>query len=264
MKKAKQSQESIHHDFNLINHEDAVSLRLNKYISDSGYCSRREADRQIQAGNVFVDGVMAEVGMQIYDYQEVRVGDTRINANQDRVYIMLHKPRGITCTTDLNQRDNIVTYMNYDQAIFPIGRLDKDTSGLILLTNDGDIVNKILREENGHDKEYIVKVDKHIKKDFIKNMETGVDIYNPRTHEMQRTNPCTVKRLNSHEFKIILNQGLNLQIRRMCKALDYRVVDLKRIRVMNVHLQDLAYGEWRYLTNDELKVMNGMLVDSKK
>jgi len=258
MTKATQRITNKHKD-NLINHEERKSTRLNKFISDSGFCSRREADRLIDEGRVTIDDELATKGMQVFPNQIVKVNNTIIKPKSTRVYIALHKPTGITTTNDLEIKNNIRAFVNYKELIFPIGRLDKDSSGLILLTNDGDIVNKILREEHGHDKEYIVSVDREITNDFINKIKNGIEIYNPVSHKYQVTNKCEVIKINKNTFKIILNQGLNRQIRRMTKALKYNVKTLKRVRVMNIELNDLKVGEWRYLSTEELKVMNELI-----
>ncbi|WP_323610559.1 pseudouridine synthase [Erysipelothrix enhydrae] len=256
MKQARQQASNINENINPIQHEARESLRLNKYISDSGYCSRRQADRFIAEGVVAIDGVTAIVGQKVAAGQRVTVEGNLVTIDEEKVYIALNKPRGITCTTDTAIEGNISDFMNYPKMIFPIGRLDKDSSGLILLTNDGDIVNKILREEYGHDKEYIVSVNKAIDKDFITKMSKGVEIYNQQTHRMQVTNPSEVERVAPKTFRIILNQGLNRQIRRMTKALGFKVTSLNRVRIMNVKLGDLKVGEWRYLSVQELEEMN--------
>lgn len=242
-----------------INHEQTTSTRLNKYISESGVASRRGADRLIQEGKVLINGQVAEVGQTVAMGDLVSVDGTLINNNINRVYIALNKPVGITSTTDLEDPSNMIDYMNYPDAIFPIGRLDKDSHGLILLTNDGDVVNKILREENGHDKEYIVKVHKPFEDSFIEKMSQGVEIYNQKQHRNEITNPCKVYRINDRTFNITLNQGLNRQIRRMTKALGYRTVNLCRKRIINIQLGDLKQGEWRYLNETEIQELNDLL-----
>ena len=240
----------------VILHKAQATYRLNKYISDSGYASRREADRMIMAGRVTLNGDIAVVGQQVEKDMIVQVDGHTITHTVQKVYIALHKPVGITCTTDLAIEGNLVDYMDYGSMIFPIGRLDKDSSGLLLLTNDGDVVNKILREEYGHDKEYEVKVDRPINDNFIHQLEQGVSIYNPVAHQTQVTQKCTVIQTAAFKYRIILRQGLNRQIRRMAKALGYNVVGLKRLRIMNVELGHLPLGHWRYLTQDELVEMN--------
>lgn len=241
---------------NLIQHEKRNELRLNKYISDFSDYSRREADRLIEAGKVTINGDKASLGTKVSLDDEIKVDNKLIKPIKNFVYIALNKPIGITSTTDINIPGNLTSFMNYKEMIFPIGRLDKDSSGLLLMTNDGDIVNKILREEYGHDKEYIVTVNNRINDKFIKNMENGVRIFNPVTNKHQYTKPCKIKQLNNNSFKIILQQGLNRQIRRMTKQLGYKVVKLQRIRVMNIHLGDLEDGKWRYLTDEELIGIN--------
>lgn len=249
---------------NIIEHEEKNSLRINKYLAETGYASRREADRLIASGVVKINGVVAEIGQQVFKGDTVTVNDEVVNPVEKKVYIMLHKPLGVTCTTDLNVPENIISYMNYPEQIFPIGRLDKNSSGLILLTNDGDIVNEILRARYNHEKEYIVTVDKDMTDQFLKDMSEGVMIYNQKAHENQLTNKSKVTRLSNDTFKIILTQGLNRQIRRMADALGYKVTKLKRIRIMHMLLGDLPYGEWRYLTEQELKELNEILKKQKQ
>ncbi|MFD6208440.1 23S rRNA pseudouridine(2604) synthase RluF [Peribacillus sp. NPDC060253] len=221
-------------------------MRINKYISESGITSRRGADKWIAEGRVTINGTVAELGSQAEPGDDVRVDGKPIKVEQQNVYIALNKPIGITSTTEKHIKGNIVDFVNHPLRIFHIGRLDKDSSGLILLTNDGDIVNEILRAENKHEKEYIVTVDKPLTASFIQDMSTGVEILDTKTL------PCKVKQLNKYTFNITLMQGLNRQIRRMCSALGYEVRDLHRIRIMNIHLDGLALGQWRDLTKDEL------------
>lgn len=240
----------------VMEHDEKKSYRLNKYISDSGVASRRGADRLIEQGLVTLDGKPAEVGQQVYLDMEVIVDGVKISQDQQRFYIALHKPVGITCTTDRTIPGNISDFMDFEETIFPIGRLDKDSSGLILMTNDGDIVNKILLEEHGHAKEYEVRIDKPLNKQFIKQLQQGVVIYNPVSHQMQTTLPCTIVQKGKFEYNIILKQGLNRQIRRMAKALKANVIDLKRIRIMHIDLGDLPVGHWRYLTEAEMIELN--------
>ncbi len=228
-------------------------MRINKYISESGICSRREADRLIEANKVKINGDLATLGTVVDEEDVVEVNGTVVSPKQQNVYLVLNKPTGITCTTDQSINGNIVDFVNYKERIFHIGRLDKDSEGLILLTNNGDIVNKILRAENNHEKEYIVTVSKKITEEFIINMATGVPILDTITK------PCKVERINDHIFKIILTQGLNRQIRRMCKAFDYKVVKLRRIRIMNIQLGKLPVGQWRYLTTLELNTLLELL-----
>jgi len=221
-------------------------LRINKYISESGITSRRGADKWIAEGRVTINGTVAELGSQAEPGDDVRVDGKPIKVEQQNVYIALNKPVGITSTTEKHIKGNIVDFVNHPLRIFHIGRLDKDSSGLILLTNDGDIVNEILRAENKHEKEYIVTVDKPLTASFIKDMSSGVEILDTKTL------PCKVEQLTKYTFNITLMQGLNRQIRRMCSALGYEVRDLHRIRIMNIHLDGLAIGQWRDLTEDEL------------
>ncbi|PKL00972.1 MAG: 23S rRNA pseudouridine synthase F [Tenericutes bacterium HGW-Tenericutes-1] len=227
-------------------------MRINVYISSTGYCSRREADRLIQAGKVTIDHLPAMVGMEVEETNVVRINGEIIGSRPKTIYLAFNKPIGIISTTDQTIKNNIIDYIKYPERIFPIGRLDKDTSGLILLTNDGMIVNEILRSENNHDKEYIVEVDKPYDEAFIKAMETGVEIYNPVQHEKTLTKPSIIHKINDKSFRLIITQGLNLQIRRMCQALGYRVISLKRIRIMNIELDELKTGVWRYLSNVEV------------
>ena len=226
-----------------------MGLSLSKYISDTGFCSRREADRLIEDCRVTINGKDAHKGNRVEPGDTVAVDGEPLKKKKTAVYIALNKPRGITCTTDLQDKSNIIDFMQYKSRIFPIGRLDKLSEGLIFLTNDGDIVNKILRAGNGHEKEYIVDVDKPIHPEFIKKMRAGVRIPGAVTA------PCYVKQIGDRKFKIILTQGLNRQIRRMCETLDYRVTALKRIRIMNIQLGGLPVGKWRYFSPAELDVL---------
>ena len=228
---------------------EGSGIRINKYISSSGYCSRRQADELIEQGKVTIDGITATNGSKVLDGQTVLIDGEPCVPVDDHIYIALNKPLGITCTTDTRDKDNIIDYMGLDDRIFPIGRLDKNSSGLILLTNDGDIINKLLRAEHGHEKEYIVKVNKKIDKDFVNKMENGLPILG------QTTLPCKVFIESPYRFRIILTQGMNRQIRRMCEYLGYRVVSLKRIRFMNILLGDMKPGEYRYLNNKEKQIL---------
>jgi len=221
-------------------------MRINKYISETGICSRRESDKWIEAKRVTINGVIAQLGSTVSEGDDVRVDGKPIGTKKKAVYIALNKPVGITCTTELHVKGNIIDFVNHPERIFPIGRLDKDSQGLILLTNDGDIVNKILRAENNHDKEYIVTVDKPITPAFLQGMSSGVRILGTITK------PCTVTKISERVFRIILTQGLNRQIRRMCAAFGYQVRKLERIRIMNIHLNGLKLGHWRNLTAKEL------------
>ena len=240
---------------------DSTKTRLNKFLSEAGYCSRRVADKLINEGRVTINGAVPEMGTKVIDGDEVKVdGKTILNDAKKRTYIAFNKPIGIVCTTDTNvEKNNIIDFINYPTRIFPIGRLDKDSEGLILLTDDGDIVNKILRASNNHEKEYIVKVDKPISQTFVQRMSAGITL-----EELGKTTKsCRVEKLNTYEFKIILTQGLNRQIRRMCEYLNYEVQSLKRTRIMNIH-QKCEVGTYRDLTIEELKTLNNTLKDSKK
>ena len=244
---------------NIITHkEKSEEIRLNKYISETGFCSRREADNLIENKRVKIDGVVAETGMKVSKSNVVTIDNKVIKNNNDIIYIALNKPVGITCTTEKAVKGNIVDFINHNKRIFPIGRLDKDSQGLIFLTNDGDIVNKILRAGNNHEKEYIVTVDKPITNSFINKMSNGVPILDTVTKK------CTVKKVSTFKFNIILTQGLNRQIRRMCSYFNYNVVKLERIRIMNVKLDKLPLGKWRYLTEEELTCINKLISDSSK
>ena len=233
--------------------------RINKYLSEAGYCSRRAADKLIEDGRVTINGEVPLMGTKIVEGDVVKVdGKSVVKKDEKAVYLVLNKPRGIVCTTDTRvEKDNIIDFLNYPKRIFPIGRLDKASEGLILLTNDGDIVNKILRARNNHEKEYIVQVNKPIDKDFVKKMSRGVPILDTITR------PCKVEQLSRVRFKIILTQGLNRQIRRMCEYLGYHVQQLKRVRIMNIHL-DLPNGKFREMTKEEFRELNNLLADSSK
>lgn len=233
--------------------------RINKYLSEVGYCSRRAADKLIAQGRVTINGKVPEMGTKISERDTVHVDGVLISEGKERpVYLAFNKPVGIVCTTDTGvEKDNIIDYINYPTRIFPIGRLDKPSEGLIFLTNDGDIVNKILRARNNHEKEYLVTVDKPITTDFLVRMRGGIPILDTVTRK------CEVNVVSTYQFRIILTQGLNRQIRRMCEYLDYRVKKLKRIRIMNVHL-DLPTGQWRDLTKEELNEINKLVDNSSK
>jgi len=233
--------------------------RINKYLSEVGYCSRRGADKLIEQGRVTINGKVPEMGTKITEVDIVKVDGESISAPKEKpVYLAFNKPVGIVCTTDTGvEKDNIVDFINYPKRIFPIGRLDKPSEGLIFMTNDGDIVNKILRARNGHEKEYIVNVNKPITQDFIIKMGNGVPILDTVTRN------CSVEQLSEKQFKIILTQGLNRQIRRMCEHLGYRVRRLKRVRIMNIIL-DVEVGKWRDLTSAELQEINRLVSDSSK
>lgn len=232
------------------------SKRLNKAISDSGFCSRRQADKFIEQGNVSVNGNISSLGNRVMPKDIIKVNDQDITKNENLVYIALNKPEGITCTTDRRIEGNVVDFINHKERIFHIGRLDKPSEGLLLMTNDGDIVNKILRAGNEHEKEYIVKVDRRITDDFLKRMSSGVPILDTVTKK------CEIEKVGRYVFKITLIQGLNRQIRRMCEHLGYEVVTLKRLRIMNIHLGNLPLGEWRDLTEKELNDLKDSLGES--
>jgi 23S rRNA pseudouridine2604 synthase len=222
-------------------------MRLNKFLAETGACSRREADQWIEAGRVSVNGARAVLGTQVNEGDDVRVDGRTLRPKPKRVYLALNKPIGIECTTDREVPGNIVDFVGYPERIFPIGRLDKDSEGLILLTNDGDIVNTILRAENEHEKEYIVAVDRPLTPAFLAGMAAGVPILDTVT------NPCKVTQVGRNTFRIVLTQGLNRQIRRMCEHFEYRVRRLQRVRIMHVHLGTLPVGRWRELTATELR-----------
>ncbi|WP_086029374.1 23S rRNA pseudouridine(2604) synthase RluF [Tenacibaculum holothuriorum] len=234
------------------------SINLNKYISSTGICSRREAERFITEGRVTINGKPTQLGNRVYEGDVVKIDGKPLRAKPKTIYIALNKPVGIVCTTDNKERKNIVKFVGHPQRLFPIGRLDKPSEGLIFLTNDGDIVNKILRAGNNHEKEYIVSVDKPITERFIKRMSNGIPILGTVTKK------CKVEKLSEKTFKIILVQGLNRQIRRMCEYLDYEVTKLKRTRIMNVSLGKLKIGEWRELTEQEMKEINRLVSSSSK
>lgn len=221
-------------------------MRINKFIGESGKASRRGADRLVNEGRVTINGELAALGSVVKEGDDVRIDHVPVYVESEKVYMALNKPVGITSTTDTEIAGNIVDLVNHPLRVFHIGRLDKDSEGLILMTNDGDIVNPILRFEHSHEKEYIVSVDKPIKADFLRKMAAGVEILDTTTL------PCKVTQLSKYDFKIILTQGLNRQIRRMTAALGYTVVHLQRIRIMNIHLGDLPHGKWRYLSKQEL------------
>ena len=229
------------------------SKRLNKAISDSGFCSRRQADKHIEQGLVSVNDKIAKLGDRAMPNDTIKVNNQPIIKNEELVYIALNKPVGITCTTDKRIEGNVVDFIKHKERIFHIGRLDKPSEGLLLMTNDGDIVNKILRAGNEHEKEYIVKVDRRITDEFLKRMSTGVPILDTVTKK------CVVEKVGRYVFKITLIQGLNRQIRRMCEHLGYEVVSLKRLRIMNIHLDNLEIGEWRNLTEKELTDLKNSL-----
>ena len=237
-----------------------MATRINKYLSEFGYCSRRRADRLIEEGKVTINGKVPKIGTKVEDCDQVEVEGQRIEklSKQKNIYLAFNKPIGIVCTTNRDvEPNNIIDYIKYPKRIFPVGRLDKPSEGLILLTNDGDIVNKILRARNNHEKEYIVSVNRPIDRKFVQTMSNGVEILETITKS------CFVKQLGPKKFKIILTQGLNRQIRRMCETLGYRVQSLKRVRIMNIKL-DVPTGNYRELTKEEISELNGLLENSSK
>lgn len=239
--------------------EEVKYTRINKYLSEVGFCSRRAADKLIEQGLVTINGTVPEMGTKVCANDEVRVEGKVIQERKEaNIYIAFNKPIGIVCTTDRRrEKNNIIDFINYPSRIFPIGRLDKPSEGLILLTNDGDIVNKILRAKNNHEKEYLVTVNHPITPGFIEDMRNGVPILDTVTRK------CKVEQVSKFEFRIILKQGLNRQIRRMCEYLDYEVKKLKRVRIMNIHL-DVPIGQWRHLTQRELSEINELVAESTK
>ncbi|MFD0590547.1 23S rRNA pseudouridine(2604) synthase RluF [Paenibacillus sp. GCM10027627] len=233
-------------------------MRINKFISETGFCSRREADKLVESGRVTINGLVAELGSQAEHGDDVRVNGKRIGAQKKHVYIALNKPVGITSTTEGHIKGNIVDFVGHAERIFPIGRLDKDSEGLILLTNDGDVVNPILRSEGKHEKEYIVTVDRPVNDAFVRGMSQGVKVLGSLTL------PCKVTRVAERTFRIVLTEGRNRQIRRMCEAFGFHVRKLKRVRIMNIHLGELATGKWRNLSEDERRELFGLLDYSPK
>lgn len=233
-------------------------VRLNKYLSEAGVCSRREADRLIADGRVTVDGRIAQTGMRVSPSQEVRVGRKVVSKRDEMVVLAVNKPKGIVCTEEKRERNSIVRFLNYPIRVTYIGRLDKDSRGLLLMTNNGDIINRMMRSANCHEKEYKVTVDKEITEEFIEKMSGGVPILDTVTR------PCRVTKIGKYTFSIILTQGLNRQIRRMCAALGYEVRDLLRVRVMNIRLGSLKEGEYRKLTDEELEELYSLIQDSPK
>ena len=231
-------------------------VRLNKYLSEAGVCSRREADRLIESGKVTVDGQRAQTGMKIRPGQEVRVGKKVVSRQDEMVVLAVNKPRGIVCTEEKRERNSIVRFLDYPTRVTYIGRLDKDSRGLLLMTNNGDIINRMMRAANHHEKEYKVTVDHEITDDFLEKMAAGVAILDTVTR------PCKVEKLGKYTFSIILTQGLNRQIRRMCEALGYEVKDLVRVRVMNIRLGSLKEGEYREVTDEELDELYRLIQDT--
>ncbi|MBE5900949.1 MAG: 23S rRNA pseudouridine(2604) synthase RluF [Lachnospiraceae bacterium] len=232
-------------------------IRINKFLSEAGICSRRQADKKIEEGAVFIDGRRAEPGSKVKPGQKVTVdGKTVENGKEPFILIAFHKPAGIVCTAEKREKNNVIDYLNYPHRIFPIGRLDKESTGLLLLTNQGDLVNKMMRSGNAHEKEYLVTVNKDVTEDFIRGMGDGVPILETVTRR------CKVEKLGKRRFRIVLTQGLNRQIRRMCEYFGYRVVALKRVRVMNINLGDLKEGTYRDVTKEEFAVLSEMIADS--
>ena len=232
--------------------------RLNKAISETGFCSRREADRMIEAGKVKVNGTLAGLGVQVTRTDKIEVEGKLITKEVEDIYLAFNKPVGIICTTDTSIRDNIIDFIKFPERIFPIGRLDKPSEGLIFLTNDGDIVNKVLRSGNNHEKEYIVSVNRKVTQSFVRQMSEGIPILDTVTKK------CKVERVGDYTFRIILTQGLNRQIRRMCSYLGYEVTRLQRVRIMNIKLDDLEVGEYRYFTPGETEEINRLVANSDK
>lgn len=231
-------------------------IRLNKYLSEAGVCSRREADRLIESGRVTVDGKRAQTGMKIIPGQVVKVGKKIVSKQDEMVVLAVNKPAGIVCTEERRERNSIVRFLNYPIRITYVGRLDKDSKGLLLMTNNGDIINKMMRAGNRHEKEYKVTVDKEITKEFLEKMASGVPILDTVTR------PCKIEKIGKYTFSIVLTQGLNRQIRRMCEALGYQVKELIRVRIMNIHLGNLKEGEYRKLTDAELNELYDQIKDS--
>ncbi|MGI8583074.1 MAG: 23S rRNA pseudouridine(2604) synthase RluF [Chitinophagaceae bacterium] len=238
--------------------DEKKGISLNKFISETGFCSRREADKLIEAGRVTVNDKLPKSGNRVSYNDIIKIDGQDLKRKEKPLYIAFHKPIGVSSTTDRKDKYNVIDYINHPKRIFPIGRLDKPSEGLIFLTNDGDIVNKILRAGNNHEKEYLVTVDKPIDQDFIKRMSSGIKILNTITQK------CFVKQESKYIFKIILTQGLNRQIRRMCEASNYHVTKLVRIRIMNITLSGIAPGKWRYLTQMEIEAINNLVASSIK
>lgn len=231
-------------------------IRINKYLSEAGYCSRREADRRIEAGEVTIDGKTAVIGDRVFDGQEVCVNGQRIESKEPFILLVVNKPVGIVCTAEKREKDNIINFLNYPYRVYPVGRLDKESQGLLLMTNQGDLLNKILRAGNAHEKEYIVSVNKDVTEEFLNGMAKGVPILETITRK------CKVEKLGKRKFRIILTQGLNRQIRRMCEYFGYRVVGLKRVRIMNIKLGDLPVGKYREISKAEWETLQNMIKDS--
>lgn len=237
----------------------AEGIRINKYLSEAGVCSRREADRQIENGNVTIDGERAEMGSRVFLGQEVCFMGNPVKKEEEKILIAVHKPKGIVCTAEKREKDNIVDFIHYPKRIYPVGRLDKDSSGLILMTNQGEIVNKMMRAGNMHEKEYVVTVNKPLTDFFLRGMAGGV----PLTELGVTTRKCHVEKIGKRKFKIILTQGYNRQIRRMCEYFGYRVEELQRIRIMNIELNDLEIGTYRHVSESEYNKLMSLIVNSK-
>lgn len=238
------------------------ALRLNKYISDSGYCSRRQADKLIEAGKVKIDGQVAGMGVKVLPGQSVTIGKKRLGIRDEMVVLAVYKPEGIVCTEERKVKNNIIRFLDYPSRITYVGRLDKDSEGLLLMTNNGDIINKIMRAGNRHEKEYKVTVNKPITEEFLKAMASGVHIVDKEKGLDETTRPCKVEKAGKYKFSIILTQGLNRQIRRMCESLGYQVTNLKRTRIMNIELGSLKPGAYRKLTDQELDRLYEQMKDS--
>ncbi len=244
-------------------YEKKEAVRLNKYISESGYCSRREADRLIEAGKVLIDGKRAEAGMKVMPGQVVSIGKKVLGKKDEMVVLAVNKPVGIVCTEEKKVKNNIINFLKYPIRVTYIGRLDKDSEGLLLMTNNGDIINKMMRAGNYHEKEYKVTVNKEVTSEFVKKMSEGVHIVDKEKGLDAVTRPCKVEKIGKYKFKIILTQGLNRQIRRMSEALGYKVTELKRVRIMNIELGNLKPGEYRKLTDAELNELHAMIQSSR-
>ena len=237
----------------------AEGVRINKFLSEAGVCSRRKADRQIEAGNVTIDGKAAETGSRVFPGQKVLFLGAPVEKEEERILLAFHKPVGIVCTAEKREKNNIIDYLHYPKRIYPVGRLDKDSSGLIFMTNQGELVNKMMRAANMHEREYVVTVNKPLTDFFLKGMSHGV----PLVELGVTTRKCPVEKMGNRKFKIILTQGYNRQIRRMCEYFDYRVESLKRVRIMNISLGDLQPGAYRQITEKEYEQMKRLLADSK-
>jgi len=235
-----------------------AGVRINKFLSEAGVCSRREADRQIEAGNVTIDGVVAEMGSKVMPGQTVCFNGKPVSKEEEMILLAFHKPVGIVCTAEKREKNNVIDYINYPKRIYPVGRLDKDSEGLLLLTNNGEIVNKMMRSGNMHEKEYIVTVNKPVTESFIRGLAGGV----PLVELNATTRKCKVEQIGKKQFRIILTQGLNRQIRRMCEYFDYRVLSLKRVRIMHIQLGHLKPGTYRNLSAGELERLQSVLKNS--